>query len=288
MGEWPWSTEKSPPGSPRAADRRRANAGVAAARNAGAAATAAAYLAFIDADDLWGADRDRVPARRTQSGRPGGRPGLCWFASIDQHDRVVSFGPQPPDQGAAMKGTYARQLDRQRLLAADAPFRLREGRRLRSDAEGAPGAGRGGSPDVLPRRRRAFAAWPSCTASRGLSRDAGQHLEQLGSGCVRSTELVLTMLADDPSMPPAWASICGPRATGSPIMQPSDACRRDDARILLAEALRRHPLASAWHFSGLALSIARGRLQRRLVRRKPFAAAPPKSSGEERRNAFST
>ena len=43
--------------------------------------------------------------------------------------------------------------------------------------------------------------------------------------------------------------------------------RRDDARILLTEALHQHPLASAWHFSGLALSIARGRLQRRLGRR---------------------
>jgi len=46
--------------------------------------------------------------------------------------------------------------------------------------------------------------------------------------------------------------------------------RRDDARTLLTEALQQHPLASAWHFSGLALSIARGRLQRRFVRRKPF------------------
>jgi hypothetical protein len=46
--------------------------------------------------------------------------------------------------------------------------------------------------------------------------------------------------------------------------------RRQDARILLAEALRHHPLASAWHFSGLALSIARGRLRRRFGRRNPF------------------
>jgi hypothetical protein len=46
--------------------------------------------------------------------------------------------------------------------------------------------------------------------------------------------------------------------------------RRHDARILLTEALRHHPLASAWHFSGLALSIARGRLQRRFGRPAPF------------------
>src|SRR5215510_7071243 len=32
---------------------QQANAGVAAARNAGAAATTASFLSFIDADDLW-------------------------------------------------------------------------------------------------------------------------------------------------------------------------------------------------------------------------------------------
>ena len=46
--------------------------------------------------------------------------------------------------------------------------------------------------------------------------------------------------------------------------------RRRDARILLAEALRYHPLPSAWHFSGVALSIARGRLQRRFGRSPPL------------------
>jgi hypothetical protein len=46
--------------------------------------------------------------------------------------------------------------------------------------------------------------------------------------------------------------------------------RRNDARILLADALQQHPLASGWHFSGLALSIVRGCLQRRLGRRSLF------------------
>ena len=46
--------------------------------------------------------------------------------------------------------------------------------------------------------------------------------------------------------------------------------RAHDARILIAQALRHHPLAASWHFSGLALSIARGRLQRRLGRPPPW------------------
>ena len=74
---------------------RQNNAGVAAARNTGAAATAAAYLAFVDADDLWAPTKIEFQLDALSQGGPTVGLAYCWFASIDQHDRVVSFGPQP-------------------------------------------------------------------------------------------------------------------------------------------------------------------------------------------------
>jgi hypothetical protein len=46
--------------------------------------------------------------------------------------------------------------------------------------------------------------------------------------------------------------------------------RRADARLLLTDALRHRPLAATWHFAGVAFSIARSRLQRRLGRPTPL------------------
>ena len=82
---------------------RQANAGVAAARNAGAAATAAQFLAFIDADDLWAPTKIEFQLAAMQSG--GASVGLvyCWYASIGQDDRVITFGPQPLDEGFVLK-----------------------------------------------------------------------------------------------------------------------------------------------------------------------------------------
>jgi hypothetical protein len=38
----------------------------------------------------------------------------------------------------------------------------------------------------------------------------------------------------------------------------------------MTEALLHRPLAATWHFAGVALGIARGRLQRRLGRPAPL------------------
>lgn len=82
---------------------RQANAGVAAARNAGAAASRAQFLAFIDADDLWAPTKIEFQLDALKSG--GAAVGLvyCWYASIGQDDRVITFGPQPLDEGFVLK-----------------------------------------------------------------------------------------------------------------------------------------------------------------------------------------
>ncbi len=82
---------------------RQANAGVAVARNTGAAASTAQFLAFIDADDLWAPTKIEFQLDAMQSG--GLAVGLvyCWYASIGQDDRVITFGPQPLDEGFVLK-----------------------------------------------------------------------------------------------------------------------------------------------------------------------------------------
>ena len=87
---------------------RQQSAGVAAARNTGAAATAAACRAFIDADDLWAPTKIEFQlAALARQGGPAVGLAYCWFASIDQRDRVVSLGPQPLVEGNAMKSLCA-------------------------------------------------------------------------------------------------------------------------------------------------------------------------------------
>src|ERR1700752_2239659 len=49
---------------------RQSNAGVAHARNSGAASTDAAFLAFVDADDLWAPSKIALQMRALQYGGP--------------------------------------------------------------------------------------------------------------------------------------------------------------------------------------------------------------------------
>jgi glycosyltransferase involved in cell wall biosynthesis len=247
---------------------RQKNAGVAAARNAGAAATAASFLAFVDADDLWAPTKIEFQLDALRRGGPTAGLAYCWFASIDQHDRVVSFGPQPLIEGDAMKSLCAANWigNGSSLLMRRAAFEKAGGYDPTLRARGAQGA-----EDVLMCFRVAehagFAVVPrylvGYRATPGnMSSDALQMF--------RSTELVLDEYRR--KYPEHAADIARHlRASRHWFAYRAAASRRrHDARVLLTEALQHHPLASAWHFSGLALSIARGRLQRRFGRRDPF------------------
>ena len=88
---------------PRVRMVRQSGVGVAAARNAGAAATGAAWLAFIDADDVWAPCKIASQLSALRAGGPDAGLAYCWFASIDFSGRVVSFGPQPLHEGSALR-----------------------------------------------------------------------------------------------------------------------------------------------------------------------------------------
>ena len=78
---------------------RQPNGGVARARNFGAASTDAEFLAFIDADDLWAPSKITLQMRALQEGGPSAGLAYCWFAHIDEDDRVFSLHNRPMAQG---------------------------------------------------------------------------------------------------------------------------------------------------------------------------------------------
>src|SRR5947208_3495944 len=89
---------------------RQANAGVAAARNTGAASTDAEFLAFVDADDLWAPTKIEYQLKALQADGPSVGLVYCWYASIDQQDNVRTFGPQPLDEGWVLRRLCAHNL----------------------------------------------------------------------------------------------------------------------------------------------------------------------------------
>ncbi|MGO4569782.1 glycosyltransferase family 2 protein [Rhizobium sp. 2YAF20] len=82
---------------------RQPNAGVAHARNSGAAATDAAFLAFVDADDLWAPSKIALQLRVLQDGGSSAGLAYCWFAHIDEDGRVFSLHNQPDADGGVLQ-----------------------------------------------------------------------------------------------------------------------------------------------------------------------------------------
>ncbi|WP_309092533.1 glycosyltransferase family A protein [Phenylobacterium sp.] len=78
---------------------RQPNAGVAAARNNGAAAAAGAYLAFVDADDLWGPDKIALQMAALEAGGPEVGLVYTWSALINEEGRVYSVWHRPEHEG---------------------------------------------------------------------------------------------------------------------------------------------------------------------------------------------
>jgi glycosyltransferase involved in cell wall biosynthesis len=64
------------------------NAGVAAARNAGWQSARSAYIAFVDADDLWAPRKIERQLDLILSGGPQVGLVYTWWALIDEHNRI--------------------------------------------------------------------------------------------------------------------------------------------------------------------------------------------------------
>jgi glycosyltransferase involved in cell wall biosynthesis len=82
---------------------RQSNAGVAQARNSGAASTDAEFLAFVDADDLWAPSKIALQLRALQEGGSSAGLAYCWFAQIDENGRVFSLYNRPDADGHVLQ-----------------------------------------------------------------------------------------------------------------------------------------------------------------------------------------
>lgn len=78
---------------------RQANAGVAAARNRGAAEARSDFLAFTDADDLWGPSKLERQLARFAEGGPEMALVYTGHCVIDGHDRIRRWSRREMAQG---------------------------------------------------------------------------------------------------------------------------------------------------------------------------------------------
>jgi glycosyltransferase involved in cell wall biosynthesis len=75
---------------------RQENAGVAAARNRGIAVSGGAFVAPLDADDLWHPEKIERQLRRFQE-RPQAAVVYCWSVAVDEDDGVIPQQVSPAE-----------------------------------------------------------------------------------------------------------------------------------------------------------------------------------------------
>lgn len=246
---------------------RQANEGVAAARNAGAAAVRADMLAFVDADDLWAPTKIQYQLSAFERGGPAVGLVYCWFASIDEADRVISFGPQSLEEGDVMESLFSANWigNGSSIMVRREAFDAAGGYDTSLRKRGAQGAedillcmrvSENSEFRVVPRYLVGYRIRPGSMSSNALM-------------LYRSTEFVIDeYLEKYPGYTERLHRHCR-EARHFYAYRAAAAGRYRDAAMLVAESLRASPLAASLHFAGLALSIARGRIQRRLQRLPP-------------------
>jgi glycosyltransferase involved in cell wall biosynthesis len=239
---------------------RQSNEGVAAARNKGAASTDAGFLAFADADDLWAPTKIEYQLAALKEGGEAAGAVYCWFATIDQADRTVSFGPHPLAEGQILEELCAVNMvgNGSTLMARRSAFEKAGGYDATLRARGAEGA-----EDFLICLRLAehtkFAVVPRYLV--GYRRVPGS-LSTRYLRMFRSMEFALSEYRERfPDYAPsidqhlqnfrhwyAWGALRDRKMA--------------DAVVLVAECLAARPIGASLRFLGMGLETVKGRLFR--------------------------
>jgi glycosyltransferase involved in cell wall biosynthesis len=241
---------------------RQANAGVAAARNKGAASTDAGFLAFVDADDLWAPTKIEYQLKALQADGPSVGLVYCWYASIDGQDNVRTFGPQPLDEGWVLQRLCAHNLigNGSTLLVRRAAFELAGGYDTTLRARGAQGAedfliclriAEHAEFRVVPRYLVGYRQVPGSMSTNSMT-------------MFRSTEIAL---GEYRKRFPDFADDIDAHLQDFRIWFAWGALRAgqwSDAAALIGQCTATRPLVAPLRFSGMVLEMLRGRLFRRL------------------------
>lgn len=241
---------------------RQDNAGVAAARNTGAAATAASYLAFVDADDLWAPEKIASQLALLEAAGPEVGLVYCWFASIREDDRVTSFGPQALEEGNVLESLLAANWigTGSSVMLRRAAFEAVGGYDSGLRAAGAQGAediqlcfrvAERAEFRVVPRYLVGYRFMPG-GMSRGALRMFRSLEIALGEMRVRHPDCRERIAGhlQDASYWFTWRALAGGQVR--------------DALTLALEATARRPLVAPVRFAAMAAGTIAGRVRRRL------------------------
>lgn len=242
----------------------QANAGVAAARNTGANAARAPFLAFVDADDLWSPTKICQQLAALEAGGPSAGLAYCWYASINPQGRVISFGPQPLIEGSALRALCSANWigNGSSLLLRRSMFERVGGYDPSLRAQGAQGAedlqiclrvAEHAEFRVVPRYLVGYRLAPNSMSTDSLQ-------------MFRSTELVL---AEFRAKYPHYASEIDGHLHDSCTWfayRAGASGRTAEAMLLLREAAAAHPIPTIRYLTRAAVAIAIGRVRRNLGR----------------------
>lgn len=219
---------------------RQPNGGVARARNAGIDAAHGAFIAPLDADDLWAPDKIAMQVAALDAAGPSAALAYCWFRRIDEADQLTGASSYPRVEGRV----YHRHLLWNFISNGSSPLvRAEAARNVRYDPA-LRDAGNQGCEDYLFQlgiaRRHAFVCVPRFLVGY---RVVPGSMMQSGERMLRSHLQMFGIAAAD--APPSARPILRRRRGETALTLAGHLARRGDGRAAgaLLAALRDDPAA---------------------------------------------
>ena len=245
------------------------NSGVARARNLAIASADGAYVAPLDADDIWHPRKLELQLRRLQASPDAGL-AYSWFRRIDERGVTIGASPSPLVEG----GVFHRHLAANFISNGSAPMIRREALEAVSYEPGLRDAGAEGCEDYLLQLRIAR-RWPFACAPGflvGYRRRAGAMSNDVGR-MIRSHIAMFSLLEHD--APASAMPIIQRRLAGFHVELARNRLRRArfvDAMRSSGQALQCHALEAIVAGWEQVLLLAGDRQRGSPEAQRPFSA----------------